>query len=210
MPDITKTCYGSWENLLELIREKLDFYLRIYQIFMLLKDEGLRPGYMLDETHPAYFSDEIARHCLATHDPHESVDSALERCIIDKLHQRFLLMKGADLSKAKMGGCIWEQFPRDALLRLVWRQRGERLAIPCYLQKDSPTQLTEPFTVEVEQGLVRLTRGDVDRQYEVDTTGLDLPDFCREMDRCFRLATEDCGYFAPEYLWLSHRAIQRG
>ena len=207
---ITNTYYESWEKLLELIDQKLDFYLRIFQIFMLLKDCGLRPGYMLDVTHPAYFSDAVAMHCLATYDPQEPMDPALERCITDKLHWQIECMNNADLCKVRMGECIWEQFSLDALLRLAWRHKDGTLQIPFYLQKETQTGLSDPFLLEVHQGCIRLTQCTHNRLYEINLTQMDIDTFCQQMYRNFQLATEDYGYFVPAFVWLSLRAMKRG
>ena len=201
--DISDTYYGSWEKLLGLINQKLEFYLQIPRVFILLKLEGLRPENLLDAAHPAYFSDEIARHCMATYDPWEPLDAALERCIVDKLDRQINGMKHADLSKVQMDENIWEMFSLDALLRLVWRQREEHLQIPFYLQKESQTELFDPFKLEAENGCIRLTQCTRSRQYEADAAQLDFDSFCRQMYRFFRLAKEDYGYFVPDFVWLA-------
>lgn len=206
---ITNTYYESWEKLLKLIDQKLDFYLKIFQIFMLLKECGLRPGYMLDATHPAYFSDQIAAHCLATYDPQESMDSALERCITDKLHQQIECMNCADRCKVRMDEYIWEQFSLDALLRLVWRHKEGALQIPFYLQKETQTALSDPFLLEVDQECIRLIQRTHNRQYEITSTQMEFDTFCQQMYRNFQLATEDYGYFVPAFVWVSHRAMKR-
>ena len=208
--NISNTYYGSWEKLLELIDQKLDFYIHIFQIFMLLKDCGLRPGYMLDVTHPAYFSDRIAAHCLATYDPQEPMDCALERCITDELHRNITCMDHADLSKVSMDGTIWELFQLDSLLWLVWRQRDQKLQIPIYLNKVGETELSDPFLLEVENGKLQLTQCTLHRMYDMDLGQLDFETFHFKMLRAFQLATEDYGYFVPAYLWLSHKAMKRG
>ncbi len=75
--DIAGTYYGSRENLLELITRKLEYYRPLLHVFTFLQP---------DEPHPAHFTDEIARHCLATYDPDEPLDHALERSIVRVLH----------------------------------------------------------------------------------------------------------------------------
>ena len=206
---ITNTYYESWEKLLELINQKLDFYLHIFQIFMLLKECGLRPGYMLDVNHPAYLSDAIAVHCLTTYDPQEPMDSALERCITDKLHQQIERMNIADLCKVRIDECTWEQFPIDSLLRLAWRHKDGALQIPFYLQKATQTALSDPFLLEVDQGCIRLTQCTNEWQYETDLNQMDFATFVEQMCRNFQLATEDYGYFVPAFVWVSHRAMKR-
>lgn len=207
---ITNTYYGSWEKLLELIDQKLDFYIHIFQIFMLLKDCGLRPGYMLDATHPAYLGDQIADHCLATYDPQEPMDSALERCITDKLHENITNMELADLSKAKVENSIWEQFQTESLIRLVWRHADQKLQIPIYLDKTGSTELSDPFLLEVDQGHIQLTQCTLNRVFDMDMGQMDYETYRFRMCRLFQLATEDYGYFAPSYVWLSHRKMKRG
>jgi hypothetical protein len=199
---ISKTYYGSWEALLELVNQKLDFYIHILPIFTLLKSCGLRPGYMLDHNHPAYFSDEIAQSCLATYDPLEPMDAALERCITDQLHRRITHMENADLSKVRMDERIWEMFLLDDLLRWVWRCRKEALLIPFYLCKRSQTELSIPFLLEAVNGCIRLTQCTCRRQYEANAQ-LDYETFCQQMYHMISLATEDIGHLVPYFVWLS-------
>ena len=85
--DIAATYYGTWEALLELITRKLAYYMPILHHFKFLQIGGPHPGNFLDPSHPAYFTDEIAGHCLHTYDPEEPLDHALERCIVDLLHK---------------------------------------------------------------------------------------------------------------------------
>lgn len=201
--EIINTYYGSWEKLLDLINQKLDFYLQIPRVFALLKLDALRPGNMLDDAHPAYFSDAIARHCLATYEPQESMDSALERCIVHELRRQTTCMKHADMSMVRMDESIWMMFTLEALLRLIWRKREAHLQIPVYLQKESRTKLSALFLLEAENGCVRLTQCTHSRFYEADAAQLDWESFCRQMHCFFRLATEDYGYFVPEFVWLA-------
>ena len=209
MINIAKTYYGSWEQLLNLLHQKLDFYLHIMQIFLLLQECGLRPAYALDESHPACFTDETARYCLATYDPTEPMDCALERCLTETLHQEIRRMESADMSKVRLDGCIWEQYSLDALLRLAWRQREKGIRIPLYLKKEGADNLSDPFLLQVRDNRVSLTRCSCRRFYDTDLEGLDYETYLQHMHLFFRLATEDCGYTAPEYVWLSHRAIEK-
>ncbi len=204
--DITKTYYCSWEQLILYITQKLAFYTRISPVFRLLKQCGLRPGYMLDATHPAYFTDEIAAHCLATYDEDEPMDQAMERCIADKLHLHMTRMERTDLTKVKMDDDTWELYSLDSLLRLAWRHRESGTQIPFYLQKESMTELSDPFVLEMGDGCVCLSQRTLDRQYAAELEQMDFEAFCKQVYRFFRLATEHYGYFVPAFVWLSHGA----
>lgn len=207
--NVADTYYCTWDVLLERIDRKLDFYTRIQPIFQLLLDCGLRPGYMLDDTHPAYLTDAIACRCLDTYDPQEPQDVALERCITELLHQTICRMEKADLSKVRYEGSIWEQFSLDALLRLAWRKRGQKLYIPIWLGKESQTKLTHPFSLEIDGDCVRLSQRTVGRWYDIDTAALDFPGFSQQLRQCFRFATREQGHIVPAYLWISHRKLQK-
>lgn len=199
--DISNTCFGSWENLLELIDRKLEYYLPIFHIYDFLKIGGCLSTKVLDPSCPVYFSDAIARRCIATYDPQEPLNSALERCIVDELHHRSIITDDADPEEVQMEEITWQMFPLDALLRLVWRQREQR--IPFYLRKESEGKLSDPFLVEAENGCFRLTQGTHQRLYETDAPLPDFDTFCQKIHRFFRLATEDYGYFVPDFVWLA-------
>lgn len=204
-----ETYYQSEASLLQKIAGKLDFYSSIPQVFKLCKTCGLRPGFMLDPDHPAYFLDAIGAHCLSTYDPCEEENMALERCITDKLHYYIELMKIADLTKVNVSDAIWEQYPTDALLRFAWRHRHCNLTIPFYLQKETQTNLSDPFILTTKGNTVTLTQCTHRRIYEVDLSELDFSSFFAHMCRQFQLATESYGYFVPAFVWLCPKKIAK-
>lgn len=199
---ISETYYGTWEKLLELIHQKLDFYLRIPFFSELVKDCGLHPIFMLDATHPAYSSDKIAALCLRTYAPAEPMDSALDRCITDQLHRQLSSLERADRSRVKTEEGTWEMYSLDDLLRLAWRNRDRQLAIPFYLRKTGQNRLSDSFLLEVKQGCIRLTECTRRRLYETDTQDTDFEPFCHQMYHFFQLATEDYGCYIPAFVWL--------
>ncbi|MBQ8354129.1 MAG: hypothetical protein IJY40_00660 [Oscillospiraceae bacterium] len=79
--DVSATYYGSRENLLDLVTQRLMFYRPILGIYTFLNLDELQTG------STARFIRETAEHCLSTYDPQEPLVYALERCIVDKLHQ---------------------------------------------------------------------------------------------------------------------------
>lgn len=84
---IADTYYGSREALLDMIYGKVTVYLPILRVFLFLKLDGLRPGDLRDAPQIADFTGQVAEYCLATYDPREPVDSALERCIVAALRR---------------------------------------------------------------------------------------------------------------------------
>lgn len=195
--------YGSWEHLLKMIDDKLSFYLQIPQIVKLMEDGGLRPEYVLNEASPACFSDAIALRCLNSYDEKEADNDALERCMAMQLHENFTQMEKADLEKVSFGGNTWEQYTVDALLRLGWRLRGRELEIPIYLTRCGQSELSKEFTLTLSAETVVLINCTKNRAYELTVDGAwSFADFSQELRRCFRLATEEDGYFVPDFVWL--------
>ena len=199
------THYGSVSLLMDMLCRMLMPYLQVPRIVQDWELGGLRPSHMLDVTHPACLVDAMAVHILQSYDPGEGDYAALQRCIVDLLDKNLNQMEAADLSPVQVDGVCWEQYALDSLLRLIWRQQGAcSLAIPFYLQKDGPEQLSDPFLVQVESNRVCLTQRTHNRLYEFTLEDMDYETFLRHMHRCFQLATEDYGYFVPKYVWLSH------
>lgn len=201
--------YGSVEQLFDMLRQMLTPYLQVPQISRIWEICGLRPAYMLDPTHPACLLDAIAAHCLHSYDPDEGDDAALQRCITDLLHQNLSQMEKADQSCVLFDGDIWEQYLLGALQRLVWRQQGgHSLEVPVYLKKDGPEHLSDLFLIQGKGNWAYLIQCAHNRCYEINLVDMDYESFCQRMYRCFQLATEDYGYFVPQYVWLSHANIK--
>ena len=204
------THYGSVELLMDMLCNMLAPYLQVPRIAQVWEIGGLRPSYMLDVTHPACLADAMAVYCLQSYDPEEADYVALQRCIVDLLDQNLKQMEAADLSSVQIDGVCWEQYALDSLLRLVWRQQGaSSLEIPCYLQKDSPEHLSDPFLMQVKGNWVYLTQCTHNRCYEIHLEDMDYETFLQHIHRCFQLATEDYGCFVPKYVWLSHAIIKK-
>lgn len=198
------------EILLKMLDRMLAVYLSIPGVFNLFEVCGLRPAYMLDASHPAYITDAMVAHLLATFDPSEEERTALERCMVEQINHYIKLMEAKDLTEAQMDGARWNLYLLDALLRLVWRRRGSCLHIPFYLEKESGSELSDPFCIEVDGTYVRLTHCTSGRNYEIDTKDMDYSDFYREICRRFRFATEDYGYFVPAVVWISYEKLWKG
>ena len=195
--------YGSWENLLKMIDDKLSFYLQIPRIFQLMQDDGLHPADVLCRTKPAYFSDAIALLCLSSYDEDETDHQALERCMTIQLHERFTRMEKADRTVVSFRGSNWEAYTTDDLLRLAWRLRANGVQIPFYLTRSAEAELADEFVLTASAENAVLLNRTKHRIYELPSgKALSFEDFSRELRRFFRLATEEDGYFIPEYVWL--------
>ena len=195
--------YGSWEQLLALVEGKVAFYAQLRPTRDMMAHGLLRPAYICDPTHPAYFSDEIALRCLRSYDPQESDHAAMERCMANLLHESMEKLEAADPSPVMLDGYCWEQYLTDSLLRLAWRQRR----IPCrrtfYLKKEGENALADSFELTATEASVTLTRSANGRPYEFFWEQLvSYEAFFEALCQAFRLATEEDGYFVPTFLWL--------
>lgn len=195
--------YDGMELLLDMLCSTLLPYLQVPRMAQIWEISGLRPAHMLDVSHPAYLADAMAMRCLQSYDPEEADEVALQRCIVDLLDRNAKLMAAADLSEVEFDGRCWEQYPLDSMLRLIWRHRGSPcLEIPFYLEKGAKG-LRDPFLIQVQGNRLAFIQCIRNRFYEVHVENMDYEAFCQSIFQCFRLATEDYGYFVPKYLWLS-------
>lgn len=213
MIHIADTYYKSEEALLQMISERWNYYLQILQMYMLFLQGGLRPAHMLDAAHPAYFNDAIVEHCLQSYNPTEGMRCALDRCMLEILHQQFNLMEHQDLGKVWVYHCTWEQYPLDSLLRLVWRRRHKKFHTGCYLRKQGPSQLQDLFLLEVDNGVLTLTQGADRKRFEIRLTHPDFASFREEVHEKFRLAAKtefrlamgpQWAISVPSHVWLAN------
>lgn len=197
--------YGSWQQLLEMINSKLSFYLCLPAFRNLLEVGGLLPEHILDPLHFAYFSDAIAMRCLTTHNPQESDDVALERCITEELHAQLEEMERTDRTQVTFQGQAWHSFPFCSLERFVWRNLDKNISIVLYLAREEDC-LFDEFHLEIVNGYVNLRC--LDRLYHLEPKHLlTLEVFQQSFPRCFQLATEDRGYFVPDFIWLPNCSV---
>ena len=198
------------EQLIAAICSILIPYLQVPGIVECWEADGLHPLYMLDGNHPAYLPDAIAMRYGKNYEPDEEFRIALEQACVETLHESIRPMQDRNLPAVEFEDALWEQYPLDNLLRWLWRYQGDTLQIPFYLKRDAQDHLCDPFLAALHGSEVELIQRTCGRCYEMDLEELDYEAFCREMHRRFQLATEDYGYFVPEYVWLSHAKQKKG
>ena len=169
---------------------------------------GMHPDEITDAFDPAFVSDAIADHCISSFERDEDDRCAIDNSLTYQLHHDITLMEHADLTAVHMDDNNWLQYALHSLLRLVWRTRNIHAKISFYLTKESDTQLRDKFIIENADGMTVLLECSHGRVYEIENDEFDnYADFENACRKNFMLATEDYGYFAPQYVWLCRNVI---